>query len=389
MKNDDPVDKGPTEPSLVSGGRLRALAGNAALLLVSVAITAVVLEIAVRIALPQQLIVRSPELYVPVAGTGYRFKQNLDATVNTGEGPARVKTDQAGFRVGDSVQAEPQQRVLLIGDSFMAALQVDHEQTLAGLMEADLTKTLARPVRVVNAGVPGWNPTEYRNFLRAELARERFDLVVIAVYLGNDIVRQDLGDIAPFDAYPQSGLRLPRALAMSELVDALARPINDLLEMNSHLFVLVKNRLGVLRMRLGLSPLYFPDGFKVDERALPLWDVTTGLLDEAGQAARARDIPVLFVLLPADFQVEPDIFRQYVVGFDIDSTSVDLEQPNRIVRERMVERGYPVIDVLPALRAAAQAGQRAYGNVDIHFNPAGHQLVWNAVRDDVVAQLRK
>jgi hypothetical protein len=44
----------------------------------------------------------------------------------------------------------------------------------------------------------------------------------------------------------------------------------------------------------------------------------------------------------------------------------------------------PVLDLLPALREAAERGQRLYFPVDIHWTPAGHELAARAVADLVL-----
>ncbi len=76
----------------------------------------------------------------------------------------------------------------------------------------------------------------------------------------------------------------------------LLAPVNDILEVRSHRSIPVRTRLATTRMRL--AP------------------------------------PTLFVLIPASFQVQKQVFYDYVRGCRIDSTPVDINQASRGLCER-------------------------------------------------------
>ena len=60
-------------------------------------------------------------------------------------------------------------------------------------------------------------------------------------------------------------LRLPRSVAWDELVGALLAPVNDALEIRSHLFILLKNQFSTVRMRLGLTADAFPLSYRREQ----------------------------------------------------------------------------------------------------------------------------
>jgi hypothetical protein len=71
---------------------------------------------------------------------------------------------------------------LWLGDSFAFGHGVDWEDSLVGLVEARVPA-----VRQVNAAVPGYGPTQYREVLEQLLGEgERFDYVFVVTYVGND-----------------------------------------------------------------------------------------------------------------------------------------------------------------------------------------------------------
>ena len=362
--------------------------GSLILLGFSLSLAFVFAEVAVRIVAPQQLIVIRPDIWLPVDTLGWMHQPGLDTEINTGERPATLMTDDRGFRVGPASPDEAPTEVLLIGDSFMAALQVDHEESLAGRMEEGLAAGLRHPVAVRNAGVGGWDPPQYLLQGRRLLNSDSYDLMVVSVYVGNDIVSRRV------DAYPAvqpvsvAHLRFPRELSVGEFIDAVLRPINDGLETRSHLFTLLRSRLEVLRMKLGLTAAYFPDGFRRGEADEPKWDVTMDILGDLAAEADRHGVPTLFLILPADFQVDAEVFQRHVEGFGLDAADVDLRQPNRILVEGLRARGLDVIDALPALQAAFEEGVRSYGHIDTHFNPDGHRVVWEASRSRMLELLR-
>jgi len=163
-------------------------------------------------------------------------------------------------------------------------------------------------------------------------------------------------------------------LSRAELTDAILAPLNDFLEVRSHLYLLFRNRLQTLRMRLDLAPLTFPPQFLRSEAAAPRWDVTADLLEEIHELAARRGVPALFVLIPAPFQVDSADLGRYVRGFDLDPTSIDLELPNRTLDEELSARGLWVYDPLEAFRSAHDGGRRLFGDVDPHFTPTGNAL---------------
>src|SRR5256714_14878773 len=78
-------------------------------------------ELLVRLAAPQQLIVKRPDIWQPVDTLGWNHRPNVSTTINTGERTIHLYTDRDGFRVGRAGRVEAKRRILLLGDSFMEA----------------------------------------------------------------------------------------------------------------------------------------------------------------------------------------------------------------------------------------------------------------------------
>ncbi len=338
-----------------------------------------------RLVAPQQIILKRPDIWRPAERVGWRHWPNVHTTVNTGERTVPYITDQEGFRVGDKGRIEAGKRILLLGDSFMEALQVPYEESFAGLLEKRLPDRVGAPVAVRNTAVGGWAPSQYLIQARESLARDHFDLVLVGVYLGNDV------ELKRHDTYPARmatlvhHFRIPRHLTWWEFVDAVLFPINDLLEVRSHLFILLKNVSSTLRIRFGLTYLDFPTEYMKRDASSPRWRVTASVLRDIAAIADSAGTRTLFVLLPAAFQVDTKELEQYEHGFGFSRADIDLDQPNRIILAALRDSELNVVDVTPSLRQAqAAGGEQLFGSVDVHFSARGHDVAATASLPAVV-----
>lgn len=354
------------------------------LLLVSVVTVFLLSEGAVRVLAPQQPMILRGDIWHPVDSLGWSHRPNVATTINTGEGTVQVFTDHRGYRVSSSGPVEAERSVLLLGDSFMAALQVEYEDSVAGLMEDGLREALGEPVAVRNTGVGAWDPPHYLIKIRRALDRNPADAVLVAVYLGNDVVAEPVDIFNPRHPTPRPRFSIPWSISPADWLVGVAAPIDFQLRQISHLYLLARSQLVEARMRLGLSSIYFPEEYLASEADSERWDVTANILEDIAREAAARDTPILFFLIPSHFQVIAADLDRHIRAFQLDTMNIRIDQPNELLGTRMRERGLPVLDVTFALRRAAAEGYRPYGQVDTHFNEIGHRVTWEAIREEVL-----
>jgi hypothetical protein len=309
---------------------------------------------------------------------GWTNRPNVHTTINTGERTATVITDSDGFRIGRAGRSIGSEHVLLIGDSFAQALQVDYEKSFAYLIERGLTARRGHPVAVWDAGVDGWDPPQYLYRARQLLSTRPVAMVLVSIYLGNDIV-SSARPLPPRNPAPTFSFHVPRQLSRSELVTDLLRPIDDILKRHSELYILAKNSLKTTEMRWGLTGIAFPDELLRSSAGSKRWQVTAALCDSIAQFAAQHGARTMFVLIPAPYQVDDLQLKTFARGFGIDLASVDLDQPNRLLGDAMRRRGLTVLDPLSDFRRRARNGEQLYGYVDRHLTPAGHVALSAAV----------
>lgn len=154
------------------------------------------------------------------------FVPILPRRANRGRRSPRSSDPIAGFGPDAGCSADPSRSdraVLLLGDSFMAALQVEYEQSFAGLTETDLRHRSSAPIAVHNTAVPAWNPPHNLIAPRRLLPTERCALATVAVYLrGNDMFSDGL--LPPRAQVQLPPFRFPRNLNRKNIVESIARP---------------------------------------------------------------------------------------------------------------------------------------------------------------------
>lgn len=365
--------------------RIRRLLVNLFLVAAASIIAFGLCEVIVRLAAPQQLIQIRPDLFLPLDTLGYGHQPNIDLTVNTGERDVRVRTDAAGFRIARAGRAVGQHKLLLLGDSFVEALQVEYEQSVSGLIERCFPIQTGQTAAVWNSAVSGWDPPQYLMQLRRTLRSGRFDLVLVSVYLGNDVVAHRRDVVPPRQPERRRHFRFPSSLRWAEVTDAVLAPVNDGLETRSHLFILLKLRFQSLLIRAGLTAVKVPSEIQRNEASSPRWALTAGILAEIDSLAANAGVPTIFALLPSVEQVDPDILRFRAKWFGINPASLDLDQPDRLLGAELQRRGLSYTSLLEPLRSAQRSGLQLYGRVDSHFTSEGHRIYWETIAP-VIAQ---
>lgn len=91
-----------------------------------------------------------------------------------------------GFRGEELQPAGTTTRVVVYGDSFIHAFYTPDSETFVAQLGAALADRLGSPVEAVNAGVSSYGPDQVALKMEAELGMLRPDLVIVAVFAGND-----------------------------------------------------------------------------------------------------------------------------------------------------------------------------------------------------------
>jgi len=276
----------------------------------------------------------------------------------------------------------------VVGDSFVAGMQVENEETIFGQVEAGLREK-GLDARVDNAGVSGWTPNHYLLEVKRALRSREYELGIVCLYIGNDVVEKKVSSFYAAEKFVQNTFEIPPSFEWIEIVHAILIPLNDILETRSHLFTLMKTRLRPYLVPLMLAKSYHPPVFNIEDTGSRRWEVTTGICKRIAVQFAERSVPVIFVIIPTIYQVREDLWPDHLALFNIEPASVRLSQPNEILRQTFRSAGLTMFDPLDLMRREAESGTLLHGTVDPHLNRTGNRLVAEFMLPTVEAALSK
>jgi hypothetical protein len=311
-----------------------ALLPSVLLAVVSFAVAAAVAEAVLRRLAPDR-----PTFYVHDTAALYRLRPGTRALYHYPWMPAGeevlVSINGRGFRGAELQPRKTGSRVIVYGDSFVEARATALPDTFPVRLEAELRLRRGGPVEVVNAGVSGYGPDQVLARLDGDLAALEPDLLVLALYAGNDwgdVVRDQL-----FTLDADGGLRRGapvldedlrwalqertgwRALATTRAVARLWEELGapepaaaaETAPTESALRDCEREYDDALR-RPGRVTNLFRDHYDADVSVRPRSDsaaykrrLMAEVLAEAGRRAGARAVPLLLVAIPAGSDIAP------------------------------------------------------------------------------------
>lgn len=309
-----------------------------------------------------------------------------------------------GYRVNREgfVDVEPEEvlekshRVVCIGDSFSVGVVPHH------LHYTTIAEEAFDDLEVYNAGIVNSGPREYLEILRASALPLHPELVVIALFLGNDIVDAQRIRPDPVAMWTDrnevllvqllrrlSAFRGERA-AGGTVADAGASTVTTGLTRGGELSPAEAERaMPWLRDPMQEVPAVSA------ERFLYVEGTRTGILrpdarDGYGLAFEylekmrelARPASIACVLIPDEYQVEDALWQQ--LHSQADLSGMDREQPQKVVSAWLEAQGIPFVDLLPKLRSVpplADGRRHVYHLQDTHFNARGNQIAGEALAE--------
>ena len=328
-----------------------------------------------------------------------------------------VEVNSAGFRDREHAIAKPPgtKRVVLLGDSFLEAVQVPFEDSVAAALERGL---VARgiPAEVVSLGVSGAGTLREYLALREYGLRHSPDLVVL-LFVENDVSdnsqRLQGATFMPYARLDADGRLLrdergrPVATAFDErktssglrafLADRLMslRFVRTRIEESPRLNDLLY-RLGLMADPPRTFSVHDPDEFGFFEIYRPAprpgwaeaWSMTEQLLLETRDLASSAGAGFAVALLPGHWSVDPGKWREVCSAVPgMAEAGLDLRLPSRRIEAFLAGHGVPVVDLFPAFEARSSEGREFYLRGDSHWTPEGHALAADVLVPRVAALL--
>jgi lysophospholipase L1-like esterase len=351
-----------------------------------------------------------------------------------------VHVNELGIRAPDSVsytKSPDVYRILVLGDSFVEAVQVSYEQTFGQQLAELLNNAGAsiqedvRRIEVINVGTGSWGNDQQLLWLRHEGYKYSPDLVILAFFPANDYMNNYMpleftnqqairkpwfewaeGQLLlhdfPFDPEKtEPGRRRLGALAASEPTvstaetvspgalqwlgawlhqySALHRYLDPRLRAASPGFASWLATTGLIEAGRETADqaqgeAYIPVAYGIYANPLSSpWPealvMTRALLDEFKKETRQLGIPLRGLLIPAAEELVPGMWEQILKSYPaMQAQSWSIAQPAEQTKALFADAGIPLLDLAPIFRQQLAEGNTLFLHEDRHFTPAGHTV---------------
>jgi hypothetical protein len=322
-----------------------------------------------------------------------------------------IQTNAAGQRGRSVPLSKPPgtYRILVLGDSFVEAEQVDDQERFVTRLEAILNEA-GGPTRyeVIDGGCGGWGTAQELLYLRGQGLAYQPDLVLLAFFVGNDVGDNSI-ELA-LDGKRELAIKpyyVPREDGTLELLEpnppapGVLGQIANVLRLHSTVYNFLES--GVLR-KLGrddllsawrtLDALERPryQGNLVYRTRLTDdwrsgWAITDALLGMVRDEAVQHGSRFGLVLVPTRGQVSDQAWRGIAGSDGGRRAGLDRTFPNSQLQKIAARIEAPFLDLVPPLRAADSQGRDPlYYERDQHWTAAGHAVAAQAIADFVRQQ---
>jgi lysophospholipase L1-like esterase len=279
-------------------------------------------------------------------------------------------------------------RVVVLGDSFAyASGGLSHDEVWPQRLEQALGRRRDGPVEVLSFGWPSVGPDFYRRIWELEGARLEADVVVVSLFLGNDLQdpRANRAAETVLDAWARHSyaVRLVRNTWLAETgleepqepppAESAAPPLSvgGVQDPGVELAVvprLTEERFVAAQERcLRILDRDFPQRV---ERAVRR---VGRQLEAIVESAAAADTHVVVMLVPAEAQVSPALARTVAESLGKDLDRFDLGAAAAGLAAWCAARDVACLDLTPAFAERART-ERLYHRRDTHWNRAGNAL---------------
>ena len=308
-----------------------------------------------------------------------------------------IRTNSAGFHdVEHQLQKPPDvYRIVVLGDSFMEALQVSVEESFSRQLEAALQSWIKeKRVEVINLGISGTGPAQYLQMLNARGLAYRPDLVLMAVQPGNDFwdsYRPLSGSVTKpyFEFDPSGELRYipPQPAAIGVTLAPLLR--------SSALLMFVRDAIRRMPIETWLGKWGFLSPSSAVAAAQPnhvlpvewyvyvvdppdpwpeAYRMTLRTIEESEKVSEQGGAQFLVVHIPGMAAIEDrweEALAPYPESIRLD---FDFDRPSEALKRQGQESNFHVIDLVKPFRETYQQDRLSYSwPHDGHWNARGHR----------------
>jgi hypothetical protein len=315
------------------------------------------------------------------------LRPNYKGIVRGTEWKQEVETNSFGMRDREhkTARAGTKFRILVLGDSFMEAIQVKFDRSFPKLLEDRLSVALKREIEVINAAVSGWGTDEELTYLERYGRAFKPDLILVAMTLQNDLLdnmKQNFHVLVnnrvlpierrdtPFVAYKFWQLRafLSAKFHTYQLFRRWwhsTKVEQGSMELNTHVLDLISREMA--------------------PQVITGWRITQELLRKIKVISDDLHAQMSIILIPLTIQLDDANLSQLLLQRGLAKSEICVDEPQRIMRQFGQAEKIEVIDLLPSFREEQKRhGKTLILKYDGHWSEAGHAIAARVVSRNLV-----
>jgi hypothetical protein len=380
---------------------------------ISVCLTLLALEILVRL-LPPPYPTNAGHIFACDNTVGWIGKPNFQGVVEEAVFRQEITFNALGMHDTEHTLEKPADiyRILMLGDSFLHAIQVDEAVTAHQILENQLNESKLgnESFEIINSGVVNWGTNQQLIYYREQGRHLKPELVILMFYIGNDFQDSLPGNVmtvegfncyAPYFAECDGGLNpspLPYAPGLSKLGNncsplrrTLINAVGNLYQ-NSRLYQQIEPLIVANWPRqeygqtypLAFTALYLPDGEPELENA---YHITLATISQLRQEVEA-DGGLFAVALISPWPViqlgtlTPEE-REVFLRDNPDFAAAQADRPNQRLAAFLRDQQIPFIDLTGSMIEYSAAHNR----VPLYITGEGHWTVeGNQIAADLLAE---
>jgi len=306
-----------------------------------------------------------------------------------------IVLNQLGFHDRDYAPTRPTPRtyrVMVLGDSYVSAMEVEVRQTFHKLLEERLNAEdpLGRgSYEVIGFGRGNSAQQAELDWLRTYGPRYRPDMVLLVFFCGNDVMENSSVTYNEAQRYAIFYMRLiaERKIALyNRLFVVRHSRLNGFLAERAAIFYTL--HMNLFHPEMSREQLAGPDVEVYRSPPAPewleAWRQTAGLLDEVRRETARQGAEYAMAVIAGPQAIAEDEQEQLrgegKNGFDV-------RQPERWVSGWCVGESVPCLSLAKSLRAADAA--RVFWTHDSHLTPFGHRVAADALYPFLVDLMRQ
>ncbi|MGB3404191.1 MAG: SGNH/GDSL hydrolase family protein [Microcoleaceae cyanobacterium] len=313
------------------------------------------------------------------------------------EGESYININSAGLRDRNYTKIKPKNtfRIAVLGDSFTFAAQVPMAENYTSILEEKLATCKAfegQTVEVINFGVEGYGTAQELLTLRQQVWDYQPDLVLMAFYLGNDVidnskalernhyrpffVYQD-GELVPDYSFRDLGLEYSDRyfITVADRFPAWLVNRSRILQVAKKAELEAKKRQAIHHFNTVTAQNFQSPQTKKWQEA---WQITDDLIIKMSKEVKQKNSDFLLVLIADPIQVHPDEVERETYRLALDVK--DFDYPDKRLQQLSESQDFPVLSLTQPFINFGKENQvclHGFENSGLctgHWNDKGHEF---------------